>query len=228
MTNSGMNSCYRCCCVHVVHARCLQPAIGSGCCNAICIHLVATWLSNCCLRLCAALCAACSLSQPETFACCKRLLSCCSAHLCWYVVPRAVGALVWDDDVIPILCPSCSCCERYERSRVAATSLEWCNWPRLLPPCVQSAVIGMFRPLSMSRDRQGFRPPVPRLGCPACSQLLAGESSCYRATSRLFGICAGFGCNSGYAYVLDACYPIATFVSTQLLMQVVVLRLCWD
>ena len=109
VTNSGMNSCYRCCCVHVVHARCLQPAIGSGCCNAICIHLVATWLSNCCLRLCAALCAACSLSQPETFACCKRLLSCCSAHLCWHVVPRAVGALVWDDDVIPILCPSCSC-----------------------------------------------------------------------------------------------------------------------
>ena len=209
-----------CCFTYVV----LHPAASSTCCNAVCTHsgvtLVAMLSSNSCHRLCASVCAACLLSQSATFACCMQLLSCCSAH-CWHVVSRAAGALVWSaNGAVSIVGVtkrlSCSHCEQYERSRVTATSLRWCNWPRLLLPCVQSAVIGMFRPLSMSRDRQGFRPPVPRLGCPACSQPLAGESSCFRATSRLFGVCAGFGCDLGHAYVLDACCQIATIVGLQL------------
>ena len=56
--------------------------------------------------------------------------------------------------------------------------------------------------------------------------MLAGESLCYHATGLWFGVFAGFGCDSGYAYVLDAHCLFATIVGMQLVAQIVVVHLC--
>ena len=71
---------------------------------------------------------ACCHSLRPLYAVCN-CFSCCSAH-CWHVVSRAAGALVWcADGAVSIVGVtkrlSCSHCEQYECSSIAAASLTW-------------------------------------------------------------------------------------------------------